>query len=67
MPVLEILKRRQSLPQGHYLVFHSYQLDEQAREYYGSLDIEEAKHFQTILAYEMNGTPCLSMTDPHCG
>ena len=67
MPVLEILKRCQSLPQGHYLVFHSYQVDEEAREYCGSLDIEEAKHPQTILAYEMNETRCLSMTDPHCG
>lgn len=59
MPVVEILKRCQSLPQGHYLVFHSYRIDEEAREYYGSLDIEEAKHPQTILAYEMNGTPLL--------
>jgi len=32
-------------------------VDEQGREYYGSLDITEAKHPQTILAYEMNGAP----------
>ena len=32
-------------------------MDEQGREYYGSLDITEAKHPQTILAYEMNGAP----------
>jgi DMSO/TMAO reductase YedYZ molybdopterin-dependent catalytic subunit len=32
-------------------------VDEQGREFYGSLDIEEAAHPQTILAYEMNGAP----------
>jgi DMSO/TMAO reductase YedYZ molybdopterin-dependent catalytic subunit/thiosulfate reductase cytochrome b subunit len=59
VPLAEILKRCQVLPQARYLVFRSHQLDEQGREFYGSLDIEEAKHPQTILAYEMNGTPLL--------
>jgi methionine sulfoxide reductase catalytic subunit len=57
VPLSEILKRCRVLPQAHYLVFHSHQVDEQGREYYGSLDIEEAKQPQTILAYEMNGAP----------
>jgi len=51
----EILRQCKVLPQARYLIFHSHQVDEQGREYYGSLDIEEAKHPQTILAYEMNG------------
>jgi DMSO/TMAO reductase YedYZ molybdopterin-dependent catalytic subunit len=51
----EILKRCRALPEARYLIFHSHQVDEQGREYYGSLDIEEARHPQTILAYEMNG------------
>lgn len=51
----EILKRCGALPQARYLIFHSHQMDEQGREYYGSLDIQEARHPQTILAYEMNG------------
>lgn len=55
VPVVEILKRCKPLPQAHYLVFHSYQVDERGYEYYGSLGIEEAKHPQTILAYKMNG------------
>lgn len=59
VPVVEILKRCKPLPQAHYLIFHSYQVDEQVREYYASLDIEEAKHPQTMLAYEMNGAPLL--------
>lgn len=53
----EILKRCQALPQARYLIFHSHQEDEQGRKYYGSLDLQEASHPQTILAYEMNGTP----------
>jgi DMSO/TMAO reductase YedYZ molybdopterin-dependent catalytic subunit/Ni,Fe-hydrogenase I cytochrome b subunit len=57
VPLGEILKQCKVLPQARYLIFHSYQVDEQGREYYGSLDIEEAKSPQTILAYEMNGAP----------
>ncbi len=53
----EILKRCGALPQARFLIFHSYQVDEQGRTYYGSLDIEEASRPQTILAYDMNGTP----------
>ena len=59
VPLAEILKRCKVLPQARHLIFHSHQVDEQGREYYGSLDIEEAKHPQTILAYEMNGAPLL--------
>jgi sulfoxide reductase catalytic subunit YedY len=53
--VSEILKECKPLPNAHYLIFHSYMIDDQGREYYGSLDIEESEHPQTILAYEMNG------------
>jgi methionine sulfoxide reductase catalytic subunit len=59
VPLVEILKRCRVLPQARYLIFHSHQADEQGREYYGSLDIEEAKRPQTILAYEMNGSSLL--------
>lgn len=59
VPLAEILKRSKVLPQARYLIFHSHQVDEQGREYYGSLDIREARHPQTILAYEMNGAPLL--------
>jgi sulfoxide reductase catalytic subunit YedY len=55
VPLVEILKRCRVLPQARYLIFHSHQVDEQGREYYGSLDLQEATHPQTILAYEMNG------------
>jgi sulfoxide reductase catalytic subunit YedY len=55
VPLNEILKQCGVLPQARYLIFRSYQVDEQGREYYGSLDIHEARQPQTILAYEMNG------------
>ena len=55
VPLVEIMKRCKALPQARYLIFHSHQVDEQGREYYDSLDIQEATHPQTILAYEMNG------------
>ncbi len=55
VPLVEILKRCRVLPPARYLIFHSHQVDEQGREYYGSLDLHEARQLQTILAYEMNG------------
>ena len=59
VPLNVILKRCKVLPQARYLIFHSHQMDDQGREYYCSLDIHEAVHPQTILAYEMNGSPLL--------
>lgn len=56
-PLAEVLQRCGVLPQARYLIFHSHQVDEQGREYYASLDIEEASYPQIILAYEMNGSP----------
>lgn len=57
VPLAEILQRCAVLPQARYLIFHSHQVDEQGREYYASLEIKEAGHPQTLLAYEMNGAP----------
>jgi DMSO/TMAO reductase YedYZ molybdopterin-dependent catalytic subunit/thiosulfate reductase cytochrome b subunit len=59
VPLRAILKRCRVLPNARYLIFHSHEEDEQGREYYGSLDIEEAQHPQTMLAFEMNGAPLL--------
>jgi methionine sulfoxide reductase catalytic subunit len=57
VPLVEVLKQCGPLPRARYLIFRSHQVDEEGREYYGSLDLEEALHPQTILAYEMNGAP----------
>lgn len=61
----EILKECLPSPQAKYLVFTSYQLGKQAvkpgltsayqRPFYEVIDMELARHPQTILAYEMNG------------
>ena len=63
--VTEILKVCEPSPQAKYLVFTSFQLGKQAvkpeltsafqRPFYEVIDMELARHRQTILAYEMNG------------
>jgi DMSO/TMAO reductase YedYZ molybdopterin-dependent catalytic subunit len=55
LPVAELLKICKPLPEAKYVVFHSFGEDEDGREFYGTLDIEDASSAQTILAYEMNG------------
>jgi sulfoxide reductase catalytic subunit YedY len=55
IPVRDILTLCQPLPSSKYIIFHSYQKDDGVHEYYSSLDLEEAKYPQCILAYEMNG------------
>jgi sulfoxide reductase catalytic subunit YedY len=55
VPMVEILSQCEPLPEAKYVVFHSFQHDNDGFEYYEVLDIELAKHPQTILAYEMNG------------
>ena len=62
VPMSAILDRCGPLPHARYLSFRSYQLDEQGRPFYESLDIHLARHPQTILAYAMNGRP---LTIPH--
>lgn len=51
----EIIKKCQPHEKARFLVFHSFQLDEDGEEYYSTLDIKEAFYPQTILAYQMNG------------
>jgi DMSO/TMAO reductase YedYZ molybdopterin-dependent catalytic subunit len=50
--VLDVVR---PLPRARYVVFFSADPDESGAKYYESLDLEEARHPQTILAYEMNG------------
>lgn len=43
-------------PDARYLVFYCADpMDEQGTRYYESIDMEDARHPQTILAYELNG------------
>ena len=61
----ELLQRAQVKPQARYVVFHCFDnmdeggltADEDASRYYESLDLVDAYHSQTIVAFEMNGKP----------
>ncbi len=53
----EIMRRVQPQPKARYVVFHCMDSDEEGNNYYESLDLDDAVHPQTILAYEMNGRP----------
>jgi len=61
VPLREILKQCRPLPDARYVIFYSYQTDEEGHIYYDSLTLAEAQYAQTILAYAMNGEP-LSVT-----
>jgi methionine sulfoxide reductase catalytic subunit len=56
VPVSHILSLCKPVPQARYLVFYSYQYIKGV-QFYEVINMELAKHHQTILAYEMNGEP----------
>jgi DMSO/TMAO reductase YedYZ molybdopterin-dependent catalytic subunit len=55
VPLTHVLKMAELAPEARYIVFHC--LDEMTRGafYYESIDLFDALHPQTILAYGMNG------------
>jgi DMSO/TMAO reductase YedYZ molybdopterin-dependent catalytic subunit len=57
VPLAEIMKRVQPKPDARYIVLHCMESDENGQNYYESIDLEDAVHPQTILAYEMNDRP----------
>jgi DMSO/TMAO reductase YedYZ molybdopterin-dependent catalytic subunit len=65
VPVSFVLGLCRPAPNARYAVFHSmrngdrdeYGHGDPTREYYEVIDLELARHHQTILAYEMNGKP----------
>src|SRR6266403_4599689 len=54
VPLAEIARRAQPMPEAKYVVFHCMDTDDDGSNYYESLDLVDANHAQTILAYEMN-------------
>ncbi len=60
VPLSELLQKADLLPTARYIVFHCLDQLERlpglAGFYYESLDLFDAFHPQTILAYEMNGS-----------
>jgi DMSO/TMAO reductase YedYZ molybdopterin-dependent catalytic subunit len=66
VPLAEILSRAGVGPEARFIVFHCTDTlddggdsgaDPESIRYYESIDLIDAEHPQTILAYEMNGKP----------
>ncbi len=57
VPLTEIMKRVQPQPQAKYVVFYCMDMDGEGNNFYESIDLYDANHLQTILAYKMNDQP----------
>jgi DMSO/TMAO reductase YedYZ molybdopterin-dependent catalytic subunit len=57
VPLAEIMKRVEPSPEARFAVFYCMDVDRDGNHYYESIDVDDAAHPQTILAYEMNGEP----------
>jgi DMSO/TMAO reductase YedYZ molybdopterin-dependent catalytic subunit len=65
VPLAEILQRAGVKPEARFVVFHyadtldggDSSVDRESIRYYESIDLIDAAHAQTILAYDMNGKP----------
>ncbi|HEY9856226.1 MAG TPA: molybdopterin-dependent oxidoreductase, partial [Stenomitos sp.] len=54
----DVLARARPLPDARYVVFHAADYSrELMRPFYGSLSLEDARHAQNLLVYELNGSP----------
>ncbi|MBC5823403.1 MAG: molybdopterin-dependent oxidoreductase [Candidatus Eremiobacteraeota bacterium] len=53
----DVLADCRPTPQAHYVVFHCLDDDGSGTLYYESLDMRQAAHPQTLLAYELNDRP----------
>ena len=71
VPLSQILSRAVVKPEARFVVFHcadrlgdsgGFGVDREGSRYYESIDLIDAAHPQTILAYDMNGKP---LTVPH--
>jgi DMSO/TMAO reductase YedYZ molybdopterin-dependent catalytic subunit len=54
VPLAQIVDRVQPKEQARFIVFHCMDMDSSGDFYYESIDLHDAAHPQTILAYEMN-------------
>lgn len=55
LPMSDIVQMCKPKSNVKYVVFHSYDEDDQGRAYYSCLRLSDMQDSQTILAYEMNG------------
>jgi DMSO/TMAO reductase YedYZ molybdopterin-dependent catalytic subunit len=56
-PLHELMARVRPKPEARYAVFYCLDTDAEGNHYYESIDMRDARHPQTILAYEMNDRP----------
>jgi DMSO/TMAO reductase YedYZ molybdopterin-dependent catalytic subunit len=52
-----LLDRVKPKDNARYVMFYSYDALDGVHKYYESIDMQEARHIQTILAYRFNGKP----------
>lgn len=57
VPLGDLLRQVQPLPNATYAVFHCADVDDEGISYYESMAVADCYHPQTILAYELNGKP----------
>ena len=58
VPLAQIMARVRPKPAARYVVFHCADaFDEGGPSYYESIDLQDAYHPQTLLAYALNGQP----------
>jgi DMSO/TMAO reductase YedYZ molybdopterin-dependent catalytic subunit len=57
VPLSEIIRLVSPQPQAQYVIFYCMDVDSEGNNYYEAIDLYDAVHPQTILAYEMNGRP----------
>ena len=55
VPLHQLLERVAPLPNAQYVVFHCADTMSDGAPYYESIDLDDAYHPQTILAYALNG------------
>jgi len=53
----ELLAACEPLPNARYILFRAFDEHVEGEPYYETIDLELARHSQTILAYDMNGEP----------
>jgi DMSO/TMAO reductase YedYZ molybdopterin-dependent catalytic subunit len=58
VPLSRVLEQVKPHPSARYVVFYCADpMDDQGTRYYESIDMEDAWHAQTLLAYELNDVP----------
>jgi DMSO/TMAO reductase YedYZ molybdopterin-dependent catalytic subunit len=57
VPLGSILALARPKPEARYVIFRTFNSDDQGTPFYGSLDLHEAAHPQTILALDLNDKP----------